>query len=766
MMRVGRIDTVWNRNMRTIASILAVFGLTLALAGCGGSSGCGSLSGSGSATATGSCSSTPTPPPGTSKVASLTVAAGAASIPADGSQAVGVTALAKDANNNALSNVAVTLSSSGGTLTGATTTTDKNGYVTAILSAGGMAAGSTITVTATSGSVTGKATVNVVAAQQSLTLLTSVPQIPSNGSTSATITALVRDATNNVVPNVPVVFQADSGSVSVVNGTTDTKGTATATLNAAGNLQNRTITVNATAGTSNSSVTVAVVGTSLAISGPSNLVQGGNGSYSITLTDSANTGIANQTVTLASTSGNTVPASVTTNSTGTATFTVTATKAGNDTITASALGLQAAQQVAVSNQSFSITAPAANANLTVGVAAPVTVQWVASGTAQTGTVTFAASRGTLSTSSSTLQADGTLNPAVTITSTTAGPSIISASAGGVTAQVTVDFIATNPSSVSVQASPSTVVVQGQSTITATVIDPANNPVQGATVDFTLTDPTGGSLSQASAQTNAQGQATISYTASSGASAPNGVQIAAKVRSTTIGSTTTLTVGGQAVFLSLGTGNTIYAYSNTQYALPYTVQAVDASGKGLANAAISFSVKSVGYLEGFHMWVDADKFWDTVSTTTASDPHAFLGVEGVHGCQPAQVWELNGQIVSDQNNPPANSTLTTIPGLVVSTAELGPPTVPSQQSATTGTDGTAAVSLIYPKDHAYYVAVALTATATVQGTQSSTTAVFWIPGASADFNQLGVAPPGPASPYGSGAVDKTTTPWTISPSTCY
>lgn len=751
--------------MRTFASIFAVFGLTLALAGCGGSSGCGSLSGGGAATGSGSCNSTTTPPPATSKVASLTVASGQASIPADGSLGVVVTALAKDANNSALSNVAVTLSSSGGTLTGATTTTDSNGYVHATLSAGGMAAGSSITVSATSGSVTGKTTVNVVATQQTLTLLTSAPQIPSNGSSSAKITALVRDASNNVVPNVPVVFQADSGSITAAQGTTDANGTATATLNAAGNLQNRAITVNATAGSSNAAVQVAVVGTTLTISGPSNLVQGGTGSYSISLTDSANTGVANQVVSLTSAAGNTVPASVTTNSTGTATFSVTATKSGNDTITASALGLQAAQNVAVSNQSFSISAPTANANLIVGTPSPITVAWVANGTNQTGTVTFAASRGTLSASSASLAANGTLTPAVTITSTTAGPSIISATAGGVTAQVNANFIANNPNTVSVQASPSTVVVQGQSTITATVIDPNNNPVQGATVNFTLTDSTGGQLSQPNAQTNAQGQATISYTASTGASTPNGVQILAAVAGTSISSTTTLTVGGQAVFLSLGTGNKIFPYTTTQYALPYSVQAVDASGKGLSNVAISFSVKSVGYLEGLHLWDDANKVWATVSTTPSNDPHAFQGVQGVNGCQPAQVWELNGQI-TNQSNPPANSTLTTIPGLVVSTAELGPPTLTAQQSATTAADGSASVSLIYPKDHAYYVAVALTATATVQGTQSSTTAVFWIPGAAEDFSAQNTAPPGPTSPYGSGPVDYTTTPPTIGASACY
>jgi hypothetical protein len=42
---------------------------------------------------------------------------------------------------------------------------------------------------------------------------------------------------------------------------------------------------------------------------------------------------------------------------------------------------------------------------------------------------------------------------------------------------------------------------------------------------------------------------------------------------------------------------------------------------------------------------------------------------------------------------------------------------------------------------------LTATATVTGTQSSTSADFWLPGLSTDFETQTTAPPGPTSPYG-------------------
>jgi hypothetical protein len=53
---------------------------------------------------------------------------------------------------------------------------------------------------------------------------------------------------------------------------------------------------------------------------------------------------------------------------------------------------------------------------------------------------------------------------------------------------------------------------------------------------------------------------------------------------------------------------------------------------------------------------------------------------------------------------------------------------------------------YPRDHAYWVEVMLVASTTVQGTQSSTSSTFMLPGVVGDYN-CGISPPGPVSPYG-------------------
>jgi hypothetical protein len=121
--------------------------------------------------------------------------------------------------------------------------------------------GQTSTTTGSTGSTTtgstGTATVTPVVA--AVTLTTSSPSILSDGSTTATITALVRDASNNLVAGVPVKFIATSGGVAVTQATTDATGSALATLSTAGDPSLRAITVTATASAKSATVAVQVV---------------------------------------------------------------------------------------------------------------------------------------------------------------------------------------------------------------------------------------------------------------------------------------------------------------------------------------------------------------------------------------------------------------------------------------------------------------------------------------------------------------------------
>ncbi|HEY6455132.1 MAG TPA: Ig-like domain-containing protein [Steroidobacteraceae bacterium] len=723
--------------MRKLWSTLALLMVTAILAACGGSDNAFQTTGS---TSSG---------PNSSPVAKIMVASSAATLPPDGTTAT-ITVTATDGNNVAVSGAAVTFATSAGTLAVTSGTTSATGQATATLSATGVAAATVITVTATAGTASGKTTVTVASTQQTLTLSTTVPQIPSNGSTGATLKALVRDANNNVQTGVPVTFSATSGQIVVTGatgpgqGTTDATGTVTATLNASSDPQDRDITVTATAGASSAMVTVSVIGTSLSVSGPGSLVLNVPGTYTVAVTDSGKAGIPNTAVTLSSLLGNGVPATVTTDAQGQAQFTLTPSVSGADVITVKALGLVFQQAVTVSGQSFGFSLPLANAQIPIGMAGsavPVTVRWLSGTTPQAGkTITFAATRGTLSSASAVTAADGTAT--VTVFSTSAGPATISAadSTNVVSAQVLVDFVATTPNAISMQASPSSVGLGGSSTITATIRDAQNNLVPNQPVDFSLSDVTQGSLSQATAITDAQGQASTLYTANTVASATNGVVVTGVVQGTGLTTTTTLTVGGQTVFLSLGTGNLIDAYSTTQYGLAYSVQAVDANGAGVPNVPITFTVKSLGYAKGF--W-NAGTPWTQHTTTLASDADDF-SLNGIDGCQSE---DLNGNGILDVSGGGTedyNGNGRLDPGLVVSTAEVAP------QSSTTGADGSAAVTLIYPRDHARWVAVELTATATVNGTQNSATATFWLPILAADIGTATVTPPGVNSPYGQAA----------------
>lgn len=581
------------------------------------------------------------------------------------------------------------------------------------------------------------------AVKYTVSMLSSSPQMPSDGSTPATITALVQDSTNNVVSGVPVTFTASSGAIEVTTGTTGSTGTATATLSTGGDTTDRDITVTGLAGSTKATVTVSVIGTKLSLSGPSSLVMAASGTYTATLVDSAGNPIANTSVTITSKSGNTVSASpVTTNSTGEATFTLTATTAGSDTITASADGIQTTQSVSVSSQQFSFSTPGEGAEINIGSNKTVSVTWVNSGTpVNAQPVTFATTRGTFTstgTSTATVNTDSTGTATVTVSSTNAGPATISATGSGVSTQVDVDFIATAPNNINVQASPSTVATQGQSTITATVRDVNNNLVPNQTVDFTLTDLTGGSLSAATAITNAQGEATVVYTASSTTSATNGVTVTASVQGTAVSNSTSLTVAGQTVFLSLGTGNTVGTYppndqAAIQYELQYSVQAVDSSGHGISGVTVDFTVTSLGYLKGGRVFSGSPGSWGTVGSTMGSDPDVYA-LDGLDGCLSEDV--NNNGILDPGEDYNGNGKLD--PGLVAST---------DVSSVVTNSVGSGTVNLIYPKDHSYYVAVKLTATASVSGTQSSTSVSFWLPGAAADFQNSNTAPPGPTSPYG-------------------
>ncbi len=559
------------------------------------------------------------------------------------------------------------------------------------------------------------------AAISSITVLTSSPTLPSDGSSPVDITALVRDSNNNLVEGAFVAFSANSGGLAVTAATTDVNGVATAVLNNAGDPSSRTITVSATSNNIADMVTVDVVGTMLGLNGPASMVLNDTQAFTATLTDAGGNGIANQVVAISSALGNTVSAmSLTTDAAGQAQASLTAVTGGSDTITASALNLTTSLTVAISADSFGFQSPPSpvpNSDVPLTMTPTVQIQWLQGGVpvADGTTVNFSTTRGTPS-ASSDLTVGGLAS--VTIMSANAGPAVVTASSpGGPTTTLTFEFIATVPNSITVQASPTTIAPNEQSTITAVVRDPANNLVKNVTVDFQLTDVTGGSLSVGSAVTGSQGTATSAYNSSNTTSAQDGVVVSATVQGTAITDSAALTVAQRELFISMGTGNEIFEPNSAQYRVEFVVQVTDAAGNGVPGVSVQMSLLSIVYHKG--QWTPGPMAWIQQIVATCLDED--VDNDGV--LDPGEDFNSSGALE-------AGNVATVTPGVSLTDA-----------------NGFTLVDVFYPQDHARWVTVELEARTSVQGTEFSETSLFLLPIAASDTDDVNEAPPGVFSPYG-------------------
>jgi len=568
----------------------------------------------------------------------------------------------------------------------------------------------------------------------SILLTTDTPSVPTGGTASANITAYVSDAGNNLLSGVPVQFTTDSGLLSVTQPVTGDNGAATAVLTTSNNAANRDITITARVGGVESTLVVPVSGTTLTIQGPDALVSGVAGTYTVILSNSAGGPVMQQAVTVTAPTATLSNANLVTDSNGRATFTMSQSTGGSIALQASGAGAVASKTVTVSADNFAFTTPEADVLVPIGTAATFTVNWLVGGepVANGTRINFSTTRGTLSTTSVDT-AGGSAT--VTLTSASAGEAVVTASnaAGTVTTSRRIFFIATTAASVSLQASPGTVGINQSSTLTATVRDPENNLVAGKTVRFEIvTDPTQGSLTVGTATTDMQGRASTVYQATSTPSALDGVEIRATVVNPLPGDSqppsppTTivkLTVAGAPSSIVFGTGNTIQeSDDDSLYILRYSALVKDITGAAVANVPVTISIEPEEYAKGQR--TPGPNSWLTaVSATCPNEDRNFNDIFDA----------------PDVNNQGNEEFPTLQPGGVVAVELL---------DSLTRADGTARFVLRYPQDHAYYVRVRIRARTTVQGTEySSTTSPFWLPGASSDFNNLQVSPPGMASPFG-------------------
>lgn len=577
----------------------------------------------------------------------------------------------------------------------------------------------------------------------SLEVIGSSTTVGTAGET-VTVTAIARDANNVTVASAPIAFAVDTGSLSSVKTSTDASGVATAVYGAGSDRMNRTATVSAQSGSIKSTLAIAVNGTSLTVAGPTTLQFNGPSTYSVKLVDSKNVAIGGQAVTVTSTLGAAVtPASATSDAQGAATFAYTANKSGTDTLKFTALGATATVSVAVSGEDFSIIAPAASSTIGIGVAQTITARYQINGAPASGAfrVRFASTAGTFSSAAAAAPGiDVTAGQAsASLSSTFAGPAtvqatLVNSTTGAVLAQATLplQFVATTPSAVVLQISPSAIPpnsagsTANQAVVRATVTDASGNPVQGSIVNFSkVADPSGGNLSQASATTDANGLATVQFIAGATPTPSDAVRLSATVAGTSITSSATMTVNQSALFIALGTGNTISQDPDSQltrYLKVWTAYVTDASGAAVPNQVLTVSLLPTQYRKG-RLVFDGTTWVYAPSVTTC--PNEDVDYSGV--VTPVKDTNLDGKLW---------------PGNVISVNGAA-----GKITITTDSKGFALLNLTYAESYVPWVEVVLKVTATVAGTESSNQSTFFVSGSSEDFSSADVPPAGVISPFG-------------------
>ncbi|OWQ83558.1 hypothetical protein CDN99_25840 [Roseateles aquatilis] len=205
------------------------------------------------------------------KVADLSLVLGSASIVNDGSQTGKLTVTSLDANRTAIggSPVVFAVQDPAGTafVTAGGVTDASTGQLIATVAIGANHTSRTITITASSGSVSRTVGVNIVPpvtttpTANDMTLVLDKISIGNTGSDRVTATVTAVDSQRNVVPGIIVAFKVDNGAtVAVLNATTNAQGQAVATVTSGADRSNRLITVTATSDTLVRTATFQVTG--------------------------------------------------------------------------------------------------------------------------------------------------------------------------------------------------------------------------------------------------------------------------------------------------------------------------------------------------------------------------------------------------------------------------------------------------------------------------------------------------------------------------
>jgi hypothetical protein len=637
-----------------------------------------------------------------------------------------------------------TLSPSSGTAT-----TNNDGVASIEVRAGDTAGGFSVVATAADSE---EFTLNLTSAgdgsagedqPSSLEVFAEDLQLGSSGSGQTVIIASVKNDKNIAIEGLAVEFSSDSGLLVVDEGVTLADGTARATLKTPNNPENRDITVTATIGSQSSSVTVKVVGTEVSISGTRSVTVNASSVLTVSLTDSENNPIANRPVTLTADDNSRLSATsgergennalvVDTNVNGVVSVNYESTVSGTDTVLVSALNASDSFEIAVQEDDFTFTS-IPDSDVPLSEEATLTVTWLQDGNPLVGEqVSLTTSRGTV-TSANPVATDASGKATFTLESNNAGIASVTAvgddgSGSEVTVASEVNFIATEAATLIADASPDILDADGDtSTITAVVRDAVGNLVKGAVVNFNVSDTSTGSISPNQATTNGKGVATTIFTSGS-VTSPEAVEISAVVNAVPAANDSiSLTVGGQAFDVSLGTGSVIAKPDDVTYLKEFAVFVSDSVGNPEPDVDMTKSLGPVKfnqggvYRKGFWVWNDDLDIYQSFVTAVC----------------PNEDVNKNGRLDAGEDN---NGDGELTPGIVG--------VLNFTDDDTTDENGQANLDYLYPRAYGAWYDAEISVFAQSAGSEATESMKYTLGVASDDLTVEGSPPPD--SPYGSGS----------------
>ncbi len=576
--------------------------------------------------------------------------------------------------------------------------------------------------------------------------------IETGGNDVARITTLVTDENNRVLADQEVIFSSTGGVLQNISSVTNEAGQATAELSLAGDFRNQNIVVTAVLDDQSGEVLITTEGSKISVAGPTALVSGDVAELEITLVGGNEQPIPNEVLSITSSVGNAIsPETAVTDANGKATITVSSVM-GTDVVNVSALDSTVVAQHSLQVAADVLTVvPGSYNNMPVSEFSPFQVQWTSNGLpvagqfmrfSTTAGVLRAAGSGTAGSSSIDALTDAEGIASVELSSNSAGPATVSfadSTDADPASQFEVEFVATEPASISLSATPASVSTGNSSTVTAVVVDAFSNPVKDTVVEFSSADLRGGSLSPVSAITDSDGNASVTFNAGGLPTETDGITITAEAtdHASVLPANVSMTVTERQLNVIIGLAGSIAEMeSDTRYSITGVVQVTDGAGRPVPDATIQMGLTPTEFNYGVMALVDVDgddtpDRWDLLATTVCE-------AEDQNGNRILDAGEdLNGNGILDPRDP-----------ALIDVDPSNLPTVIGGQ-ITTDASGAGFFTIVYPQSNALYFDVVVTARVEALGVEAVAEYSTGLNMSASDATAIDVLPPNHVSPFGQG-----------------